>query len=288
MDQLKRATLVALEQEHHASLEKQRLEQLSAESEALNRELRNERIFTIFALISLGLLVVGLTVIFRSRSKQKKLLVKLSENEKHLQSLVQSIPGTIYRCLPDKDYTMMFLSDEVVNLTGIEKQKFLSKEIPFNDLIHPEDREEVTKLVNDAIREHRPYVLEYRIIRDKGEVIFVFAKGIAEYDEQGKPIMLNGTILDITKLKTAEIELKAALERNLKLTSVAPVSIITWDHETKITEWNAHAEKTFGWKRDEVIGRSFLDINVTDPSKFEAKQIWQQVLDGSLVQHSRA
>lgn len=286
VSELKKGTLAALEQEYLLVKEEQKTTQLLIQRDSLFKKIQNDRLFILLGFIVFAFTVLILILINKSQKKQKRLLLLIAENEKHLQSLVQTIPGTIYRCLPDKDYTMVFLSDEVVNLTGFEKQSFLIKETPFSNLIHPEDREEVARLVNEAIQERMPYVLEYRIIRNNGEVVFVFDKGIAEYDEHGKPIMLNGTILDITKLKNAEIELKAALERIMKLTSVAPVSIITWDHETHITEWNAHAEKTFGWKRDEVIGRSFLDINVIDRSKFDVKQIWEQVLDGSLIQHT--
>ncbi len=208
VDQLKRGTLAALEQEHQNAIEKEKTERLALKAESLNRDLRNERLFTLFILITLFGLLLTLVYFFVSRKKVKSLLLQISDNEKHLKALVHSIPGTFYRCLTDEDYTMIYLGDEVFKLTGYSKDEFLSKKIAFNNLIHPDDRAMIAEKVQNAIRLKQPYVLEYRIIRNDGKIVHVFARGMAEYDIAGEPNMLNGTILDISDKIEAENELK--------------------------------------------------------------------------------
>ncbi|KAF0128441.1 MAG: multi-sensor hybrid histidine kinase [Bacteroidetes bacterium] len=208
VDQLKKGTIAALDQEHLNAIEKGKTERLALEAQSLNRELRNERWFTLFVLITLLGLSITLIYFFRSRNKVKKLLLQISDNEKHLKALVQSIPGTFYRSLTDEDFTMIYLGDEVLKLTGYSKESFLSKEIAFNNLIHPDDRKMVAEKIQDAIRLKQPYVLEYRIIRNDSKIVHVFERGIAEFDNIGEPNMLDGTILDISDKIEAENELK--------------------------------------------------------------------------------
>ncbi|MCF8348309.1 MAG: PAS domain S-box protein, partial [Bacteroidales bacterium] len=280
---IKRGTLAALEQEYLLVQEERKTAKLLLQKDSLKQTIENNRLVLWLVIVVAAFLVVILILNFKSRQKQRKLLGQIQENENHLKSLVQSIPGTIFRCLPDEDYTMVFLSDEVYHLTGYDKQLFLSKEMTFSSLIHPEDSEEVANQINKAIQNHTSYVVEYRIERQNGELAYVYEKGMAEYDDRGRPFILNGTILDITSRKKSEYELKAALNRISKLTANAPVSIIIWDLNTTVLEWNAQAEKTFGWTRDEAIGRSFLELNVIHPEEIDVQLIRQQVLDGSLT-----
>ena len=283
---MKRGTISALEQEYLLAVEERKSSELLLQRDALNERIASERLILLALFMLFLFAIIAMILLNKGRNKKQKLLKKISENESHLKSLVQSIPGTIYRCLPDEDYTMIYLSDEVETLTGYVKEDFLTKKQSFNDLIHPDDREEVAKQVIQAILDQRSYVLEYRIIKKNGLVAYVFAKGIAEYDHDGKPAMLNGTILDITERKRGEVELKSALTRISKLTSSAPVSIITWDLDTTIIEWNAQAEKTFGWSRQEATGRSYLELNVMNPQDFDKRFIRQQVLDGTIKTHT--
>ncbi len=280
---VKQGTLAALEQEYLLVQEERKTAKLLLQEDSLKHTIENNRFVLWLVIVVAAFLVVILILNFISRQKQNKLLGQIQENENHLKSLVQSIPGTIFRCLPDQDYTMVFLSDEVYHLTGYDKQLFLTKEMSFNSLIHPDDSEEVASQINKALQNHTSYVVEYRIERQNGELAYVYEKGMAEYNDRGRPFILNGTILDITDRKKSEFELKAALNRISKLMANAPVSIIIWDLNTVVLEWNTQAEKTFGWKRDEAIGRSFLELNVINPEEIDIQVIRQQVLEGSLT-----
>ncbi|HPX22354.1 MAG TPA: PAS domain S-box protein [Mesotoga sp.] len=50
-------------------------------------------------------------------------------------------------------------------------------------------------------------------------------------------------------------ELSLARKRLAAIVEASPVPIISLDMEYNVTEWNQAAEKVFGWKRSEVIGR---------------------------------
>ena len=46
---------------------------------------------------------------------------RLRENEALLRSLVANIPGAVYRCACDADWTMQWLSDEIEVISGIRR-----------------------------------------------------------------------------------------------------------------------------------------------------------------------
>jgi PAS domain S-box-containing protein len=68
-------------------------------------------------------------------------------------------------------------------------------------LIDPEDRPLWETTISNAISEHRPYELEFRILRSDGELRDVFAKGNPIFDDSGQAVGLFGIIQDITERK---------------------------------------------------------------------------------------
>jgi PAS domain S-box-containing protein len=62
------------------------------------------------------------------------------------------------------------------------------------------------------------------------------------------------------KLRREEGELKRSEARNASILSSALDCIVTIDHEGCITEFNPAAERTFGYRRDEVVGKHLADV----------------------------
>ena len=251
---LKAVTLSALEQEYLLANEEQRTAQLLLQKDLLRKKLNNERLFMAIMVLMFLFVIFALFLINNNRKKQRKLLLQISENEKHLKALVQSIPGTFYRCLTDVNFTMIYLGDEVLKLTGYSKEAFLSKEIALNNLIHPDDRRMVAEKIQDAIRLKQPYVLEYRIIHKDIKIVHVFERGMAEFDNDGEPNMLDGTILDISDKIEAENELKYIYklsDRALDLTKSGFWQIKLNDNQHYIA--SDRARGIFGFVESDVL-----------------------------------
>src|SRR5829696_1578857 len=66
---------------------------------------------------------------------------RLRANEALLRSLVANIPGAVYRCACDADWTMQWLSDEIEAISGYPAKEFIESEVrTFASVIHPDDR----------------------------------------------------------------------------------------------------------------------------------------------------
>jgi PAS domain S-box-containing protein len=82
-----------------------------------------------------------------------------------------------------------------------------SGKITFEDFIsgvHPDDRDRIRQLIDQAIKEGKDYEYEYRLVLPDGIVRWMAMRGSAHFDEDGKPARLLGISIDITDQKLVE------------------------------------------------------------------------------------
>ncbi len=134
----------------------------------------------------------------------------LSENEKKYMSLVNNIPGAVYRFLNDSKRTCLFASDSIEEISGYGASDFVQNKVrDYASMIHPEDKEAVAKGVELGVKMHQPIVLDYRIINKDGRVRWIHEKGQAIYLDE-KVAYIDGVILDVSESKEVEKELLQA------------------------------------------------------------------------------
>jgi PAS domain S-box-containing protein len=121
----------------------------------------------------------------------------LRADEALLRSLFANIPGALYRCACDGDWTMEWLSDEIEVISGYPASDFINSAVrTFASVIHPDDREQVERGVFDAVDADRPFTLEYRIERRSGDVRWVLERGQAQESGDGRR-WLDGAIFEV-------------------------------------------------------------------------------------------
>ena len=139
---------------------------------------------------------------------------EISKREARFRTLVDNIPGTVYRCLHDADWTMQFISDDVESLTGFPAEELIGNKIrTFDSIITPSDRESVAEKVGEAVEGKCPWAIEYRIDRRDGETRWIGETGRAIYGEGGEVEYLDGVIADISERKEMEAQLLVAREQ---------------------------------------------------------------------------
>jgi PAS domain S-box-containing protein len=133
---------------------------------------------------------------------------RLRANEALLRSLVDNIPGALYRCACDFDWTMEWLSDEIEVITGYPASDFIDNKVrTFASIEHPDDHEYVARRVMESVDTGRPFSLEYRLVRPDGSVRWVLERGHAQEAGDGR-WWLDGAIFDITARREAERALR--------------------------------------------------------------------------------
>ena len=143
--------------------------------------------------------------ITESKHKEKELI----ERERELRTLLGNIPGMVYRCGNDKNWTMFFVSEGSLELSGYRPDELMDGGlVTWSELIHPDDRERVWLEGQDSLAKQESYYLDYRIITKDLSVKYVWEKGLGVYDDNNELQFLEGLIFDITKQKEAEIILR--------------------------------------------------------------------------------
>lgn len=82
----------------------------------------------------------------------------------------------------------------------------------FTRFVHPDDLARLMAAAWEAVDLKKTSSLEFRIVRDDGEVRWLVTMGRAEYNEHGLPLRMLGTLRDITESKRAEQALRDAAE----------------------------------------------------------------------------
>jgi len=120
-----------------------------------------------------------------------------------------------------------------------------------------EYRERLDNSLTDLIRLGKPYDEEFKLKQaDSGEIIDVHS--IAKYDKEKN--IVTGIIQDITESKKAQQALKESEEKFRALYDNAPLSYQSLNEDGTFRDINPTWMNTLGYKRNEVIGKSFADF----------------------------
>ncbi len=130
---------------------------------------------------------------------------ELQESRRKLMGFLNNLPGIAFRCKYDRHWTMLFLSRSFSSITGYQPEDILhNNKKSFYQLIFPDDRRPVHMQVDNAIRKHLQYQVEYRIIRKDSKIAWIFEQGNAWENQNGDIEYIEGIMIDITKRKFAE------------------------------------------------------------------------------------
>lgn len=119
--------------------------------------------------------------------------------------------------------------------------------------LHPDDRERVLAAVpRSAVDGQQKWVLEYRLRRLDGSYANVYDRGFVIFDDQGEPVRMVGSLIDITELKTTEQKLRASEERFRLAAKATRDAIWDWDRKTGYVWRSSGFQSLFGYRPEEV------------------------------------
>jgi diguanylate cyclase (GGDEF)-like protein/PAS domain S-box-containing protein len=163
-------------------------------------------------------------------------------------------PVMVFRWRAEKGWPIEYVSKTVTQF-GFDDVELVSKESLFADMILKTDLERV-ELAKTGIPDgrHMTAGIDYRIMRNDGDIRWVYDYTIPIRDKNGKITHYSGYLLDITDRKQAEIDLLHEKERaQVTLHSIVD-AVITTDANGKVEYLNKAAEKLTGWDSDNACG----------------------------------
>ncbi|MDK2955747.1 MAG: hypothetical protein PWQ57_1243 [Desulfovibrionales bacterium] len=211
------------------------------------------------ALISFGLLLAN-------RKLQKEVQQRRrAENELRLHSSILEQIGDLIAATK-LDGKIIYANEAQAKLIGVSREKLLHRD---------------AKILNAAIeRDGAPEEIRKQTLANgfwsgelvantaSGQRMFLHARTWIMRNEEGVPTALCSISTDITGRKKAEQvllrqeeELAEALERISFQVSNSPLAVVEWKNGSTIHDWSRRAEEIFGWRAEEVLGKTWTDFH---------------------------
>ena len=218
--------------------------------------------------ISLILLETLLIVaLFWQRSRRRKVENELTVAHDRLRLAVEAGKSSGWEWDIKSGRVRRF--GDLQTIFGIESYDNSGHIDDFRRQVHPDDRELVWSALDDARQNHKPYLTEFRVIRNDQTIRWIGARGSFYYAKNGGAERMLGMTTDITERKLAEEALKKSEEKFSTAFRESPMALtLTSMNDQRYLDVNETFEQLTGWHRDEVIGRTPFDLNLwDDPSE---------------------
>jgi len=198
--------------------------------------------------------------IFEDITERKQVEENLKESERKTTTLINNLQGIAYRCKNDKDWTMVFLSAGIKDITGYTSEDIIeNKKLSFSDIIIPEDRDRVWRTIQSAIEKRESFEINYRIKTASGELKYLSEKGSGVFaSEDGEFLALEGFVNDVTKSKMVAEALKSSEELYKNVFNNSPLGILHFNTKGVITDCNDEFVGILGSTKEKIVGLNMI------------------------------
>ncbi|WP_254611688.1 PAS domain S-box protein [Haloterrigena gelatinilytica] len=174
---------------------------------------------------------------------------KLEKRERQLSTLIDNVPGMVYRCRNERDWPMEFVSDACESLTGYAPDALERGDVSWGeDVMLDEDRQRTYETVQQAADEAEIFSETYRIETADGERRWVRDYGRSVVDDEGD--FVEGIIADVTERKERERE----LEQYRRIVETIDEGVYVLDGERRFITVNEAFASMLGTDRESLIG----------------------------------
>lgn len=154
----------------------------------------------------------GALILILDVTERKMAQDKLLESKRSKEVFFQNLPGMAYRCLYDREWTMLEVSEGCYDLTGYRAESFIhNRDVAYNDIINPSFRDTVWEAWEESVQYKRPFKMEYPIITITGESVWVLEQGVPVFDDNGNLVALEGLIINVSASKDKESQVNYLL-----------------------------------------------------------------------------
>lgn len=187
---------------------------------------------------------------------------RLHESERSLEILIGNLPGVVYRCRCDDEWTSEYLSDGCLELTGYTPTDFVeTRRVTWGQVIHPEDRQRVRAEAQRFVLENAPFYTTYRIITASGAVKHVWdhCRPVSDVNG-GTAAVLEGFITDISERVRAGELLGESEARYRLLTEHMRDLVCQHQIDGRFIYLSSSCEAILGFRSVELVGTSPYEL----------------------------
>ena len=161
-------------------------------------------------LAAIAALVAGIGI----HALNQALLRKRNETvESRFRTLVEELPAALYVSALEETSYALYVSPAIVSLLGYGLEEWTQNPRLFDEILHPEDRDEVLEAIEHAKRHGGAHEAEYRMRRRDGSVVWIRDRAVTVRDGRGGALHWLGFLIDITERKNAETRYRSLVEQ---------------------------------------------------------------------------
>jgi PAS domain S-box-containing protein len=182
---------------------------------------------------------------------------KLTDSRQLLAEIASSVPGVVYQfyARPDGSMGVYFTSSRVTEIFGISADAVQNFE-QFTDGVDLRDRDAFLHSIRGAVSSGLPWDFEGRFNRQDGEQIWF--QGLSRPVKKGTELVYNGVLLDITRRKKAEEQLRESEDKYRSLVEKANEAITILQDGITVYA-NPRMADLVGIPAGDLLGTVFLD-----------------------------
>lgn len=223
----------------------------------------------------------GITAI-RSQEEGRRSAAALREAEAKYRQLVEEVPAISYVAETGAFGPFLYVSPQVSTILGYKPEDCLSDPRFWWNHLNPEDQPKA--LSEDSLEEGKLFQMEYRMLRQDGQEVWVRDEAIIVRDPQTGKRLTRGLLVDITEKKQAEEALRASEERYRNFLARSSEGIYRTEHDPPVpvdrsvdeqialslssgyvAECNDAMAKMYGLNRaEELIGKRLSEFLIAD------------------------
>ncbi|MFO7934687.1 MAG: CheR family methyltransferase [Bacteroidales bacterium] len=189
--------------------------------------------------------IAGVVITFIDITRRKRVEEELRESEKRFRALVEATSFVIFRMSPDWGEMRELDGHGIITDTKRPDKQWMNK------YIHPEDRPEMEKAIDKAIRTRSAFSMELRIRLADGSTGWTFTRAVPLLDDGGEIMEWFGAASDISSQVRAEQAFRGSENRRLMAFEAAGIGDWWLDPETKETYWSKKVRELLGVGQDE-------------------------------------
>jgi diguanylate cyclase (GGDEF)-like protein/PAS domain S-box-containing protein len=197
------------------------------------------------------------------------------------RGLIEQIPAVTYISDFDEAGTLRWISPQVERLLGHPPEAFVADHGLWDSLIHPEDRLRVTNETARVFHDQREFDCEFRMVAADGRELHVWERDAIVRDADGRPLLTQGVLVDVTPLHSAEVALRAERDRAQSYLDVAGAIMLALDRDGRIVMLNRAGHELLGYHDGELVGEDWFETCLPAEDRAEWRSIFDQVIAGA-------
>jgi PAS domain S-box-containing protein len=201
----------------------------------------------------------------------------LRESELKYRTLVEQVPTITFIAALDDFSQTMYISPQVEAILGFSPADFEANPNLWAEQLHPEDSDRVLAAVARCHQTGDLYDDEYRMLARDGRTVWFRDKAQVVRDDSGRPLLLQGVMLDITERKQYEAKLLQAKEEWERTFDAISDLVMILDREYRIVRVNRSMAHRFGYEPEELEGKFCYQV-VHDleapPASCPCRAVW--------------